>query len=185
MNIQNLIICDSKIIFDILIEIKEELNCNLLFKSKQDLLNTKNLENYLILADHYIKDIDNQIIANNLPVRIYDLIEKINISFLKKTFNFQSEIIIGNYKINLNSRMISLENKSVHLTEKETLIILYLNSKNKPCSINELQKIVWKQSTDLETHTVETHIYRLRKKIKDQFLDENFILSYKNGYKIN
>ena len=184
MNIQNLIICDSKNIFDILDEIKEELNCNLLFKSKEDLVKTKNLQDYLILSKQDMQGIDNQIIIKNFPIRIYDLIEKINISFLKKNFNLQSEVIIGNYKINLNSRTILKENKSANLTEKETLIILHLDNKDKPSNINELQKLVWKQSADLETHTVETHIYRLRKKIKNKFNDENFIVSSKNGYKI-
>ena len=61
----------------------------------------------------------------------------------------------------------------------------YLKNKTEPCNINELQSLVWKQSTDLETHTVETHIYRLRKKILKAFKDENFIMSEKNGYKIN
>jgi DNA-binding response OmpR family regulator len=184
MNIQNLIICDSKNIFDILDEIKEELNCNLLFKSKEDLVKTKNLQDYLILSKQAMQGIDNQIIIKNFPIRINDLIEKINISFLKKNFNLQSEIIIGNYKINLNSRVIFKESKSVSLTEKETLIILHLDNKDEPSNINELQKLVWKQSADLDTHTVETHIYRLRKKIKDKFNDENFIVSSKNGYKI-
>ena len=185
MNIQNLIIYDSKNIFNILNEIKEELHCNLLFKSKDDLLKTNNLENYLILSKERIQNLDNQIIIDNFPIKINDLIEKINISFLKKNFNIQSEILIGNYKINLNSRIMYKQNKSINLTEKETLAILYLKNKNEPCNINELQTLVWKQSTDLETHTVETHIYRLRKKIKKTFDDENFIISLKDGYKIN
>ena len=63
-------------------------------------------------------------------------------------------------------------------------MIIYLKNRNNPCSINELQKFVWKQSADLETHTVETHIYRLRKKIKNKFQDDKFIKSFKNGYKI-
>ncbi len=185
MNIQNLIVCDSKNIFDILFEIKEELNCNLIFKTKKDLLNTKNLQNYVILSESIIENLDNQILVNNLPMKINTLIEKINMSFLKKNYNTQSEILIKNYKIDLNSRIMWKEDKSVNLTEKETLAILYLNKKDKPCSIDELQKVVWKQSTDLETHTVETHIYRLRKKIKDRFKDMNFIESHKDGYKIN
>ena len=90
MNIQNLIIYDSKNIFNILNEIKEELHCNLLFKSKDDLLKTNNLENYLILSKQRIQNLDNQIIIENFPIKINDLIEKINISFLKKNFNIQS-----------------------------------------------------------------------------------------------
>ena len=185
MNIQNLIIYESKIIFNILFEIKEELNCNLLFKSKKDFSKIKNLENYVILSKQNIQNYDNQIIINDFPIKINDLIERINISFLKKNFNFQSEIDIGDYKVNLNSRTIWKQNKLVNLTEKEILTILHLRNKVKPCSINELQKKVWRQTAELETHTVETHIYRLRKKIKNEFKDENFILSLKDGYKIN
>ena len=118
----------------------------------------------MILSESIIENLDNQILVNNLPMKINTLIEKINMSFLKKNYNTQSEILIKNYKIDLNSRIMWKEDKSVNLTEKETLAILYLNKKDKPCSIDELQKVVWKQSTDLETHTVETHIYRLRKK---------------------
>ena len=185
MNIQNLIICDSKIIFNILFEIKDELNCNLLFKEKKDLLKIKNLDNYLILSRQHIQDLNNQIIIKSFPIKIGDLIERINVSFLKKNFNLQSEIIIGNYKVNLNSRTMWKEKKQIDLTEKEILTILHLKNKVHPCSIDELQRLVWKQTAELETHTVETHIYRLRKKIKNEFKDENFILSLKNGYKIN
>ncbi len=185
MNIHNLIVCDSKVIFDILIEIKNELNCNLQFKSKQDLLKIKDIENYLILTDVNIKNLNNQITIDSFPIKINKLVELINISFLKKNFNLKSEVNIGPYKINLNSRTVSKKNKSLNLTEKETLIILYLKNQDKPCNVLELQQLVWKQSADLETHTVETHIYRLRKKIKDTFNDENFIISLKDGYKIN
>ena len=87
--------------------------------------------------------------------------------------------------MNLNSRALYFQGLKLNLTEKETLVILHLKKKIKPCSVNELQKLVWKQSTNLETHTVETHIYRLRKKIKDKFNDDNFIMSLKEGYKIN
>jgi len=48
-----------------------------------------------------------------------------------------------------------------------------------------LQLSVWGYSSDLETHTVETHIYRLRKKMSLTFKDENFITHNKNGYAIN
>ena len=184
MNIQNLIVCDNKIIFDILDEIKEELNCNLIFKLKSQISNIENLQNYLILTDHKIDYLENLIIINDLPIKINKIIEKINVSFLKKNFNVQSEIKINKYFINVNSRTMYNKKKNINLTEKEILMILYLKKKDQPCSVNELQKIVWKQSSDLETHTVETHIYRLRKKVKDHFKDEKFIISEKDGYKI-
>ena len=129
MNFQNLIICDSKVIFDILNEIKEELNCNLLFKTKKEVLKISNLENYLILTVQKIDSLENQILIDNFPIQINKLLEIININLLKKNFNFQSEIIIGNYKMNLNSRTIYNKNIKLNLTEKETLLILHLKKK--------------------------------------------------------
>ena len=75
-------------------------------------------------------------------------------------------------------------NLKLKLTEKEVDTIIYLSKTNKPVSINELQEKVWEYQSDLETHTVETHIYRLRKKISDTFKDNKFIISIKNGYQI-
>ena len=118
------------------------------------------------------------------PIKILKAIEKINIEFLKKKFNDQSHIQINNYKINLNSRQIILKNKNLKLTEKEVNTIIYLFNSQNPVSPAELQKNVWGYQSDLETHTVETHIYRLRKKFLEFFDDNKFILSIKNGYKI-
>ena len=70
------------------------------------------------------------------------------------------------------------------MTEKEIKTILYLSKISKPVSINELQTNVWGYHIDLETHTVETHIYRLRKKFLQTFKDNEFIISQKNGYEI-
>ena len=71
------------------------------------------------------------------------------------------------------------------LTEKEAKIIIFLGKSKNPTSIVDLQKEVWGHKSKLETHTVETHIYRLRKKIEKKFKDKIFILSYKGGYKVN
>ena len=131
-----------------------------------------------------IQWLNNLIIENN-PLSINKLIEIININFLKIQFNFQSEISIGNYKLDLNSREISKNKSILDLTERETNLIMFLKNSPKPVKINELQKEVWRYSSELETHTVETHIYRLRKKIKDKFDDDNFIISLPNGYMIN
>ena len=80
--------------------------------------------------------------------------------------------------------MSSNANK-LKLTEKEINSIIYLLKSNKPVKIRELQSNVWGYQSQLETHTVETHIYRLRKKISKVFKDENFILSKDDGYEIN
>ena len=84
----------------------------------------------------------------------------------------------------MNSRIISNLKNELKLTEREIDIITFLNDNNLPQSIKQLQNQVWGYSPDLETHTVETHIYRLRKKIKDKFNDEKFIKSLDSGYQI-
>ena len=125
-----------------------------------------------------------QFVLENTPIKIFKLIEKINIEFLKLQFNSQSEVKINNYTIDLNSREMQINNSKIKLTEKEINTITYLSNSNKPVSIDELQKNVWSYQSDIETHTVETHIYRLRKKILNTFNDKSFITSEKNGYQI-
>ena len=116
------------------------------------------------------------------PINIYNLIEKINIQLIKQKYNFQSKIKIKNYSLDLNSRTISKNSKNLKLTEREMDIILFLNNSEKPQKINVLQNQVWRYLYKLETHTVETHIYRLRKKMNDNFKDDNFIVSSDAGY---
>ena len=119
------------------------------------------------------------------PFNIYDFVEKINVQLLKEKFNDQSFIKISNYTLDLNSRIISNDKDSLKLTEKEINIILFLNKNKKPQKVTILQNEVWGYHTELETHTVETHIYRLRKKISVKFKDNNFIKSQNNGYLIS
>jgi DNA-binding response OmpR family regulator len=111
-------------------------------------------------------------------------VEKINIQFLKLQFNNQSQIKINNYIIDLNSREMLIKDIKLRLTEKEINTIIYLSKSNQPVSVDELQDKVWSYQSDIETHTVETHIYRLRKKILNTFSDREFIISKKNGYQI-
>ena len=103
---------------------------------------------------------------------------------IKQNYNNQSEIKINRYKLDLNSRELFNKTKRLKLTERESEIILFLKKTNKNQSIESLQKEVWGHNSNLETHTVETHIYRLRKKISEIFEDDNFIISSKQGYKI-
>jgi len=176
MNNQTLVIYDFKILYEILSEIEERINFNLINTKKITDLNLKNLDNYLIISDKK-KDIEDHIVINKL-------IETINIKFLKKKYNQQSEIEIGNYKLNLNSRKIFNKEKILDLTERETNIIIFLHNSKKPVKIVKLQTEVWGHNSKLETHTVETHIYRLRKKINNIFNDNKFITSSKSGYAI-
>ncbi len=117
-----------------------------------------------------------------LPTRIEDINKIVENVIAKKNFNKNSSIKIKQYTLNKNERKLIKEKKYILLTEKEIqLLELLLHNKN---SINkdEILKEVWGYSEDADTHTVETHIYRLRKKIKKTFLDERFILNDKEGY---
>ena len=118
------------------------------------------------------------------PLKIEKLHDEINIHLIKQKYNFLSKLDIKNYSLNLNSRIISNKINELKLTEKEIDIILFLKDQSIPQSVNTMQNKVWGYSSDLETHTVETHIYRLRKKIKDKFNDDSFIISEDSGYKI-
>ena len=187
MNLKKLIIYEDDILFDLLDEIKEEIEFYLVKANKENLENTKKklIENYLVISRNRTSDYKSQLIIDKLPIKIDQLIEKINLKFLQEKFSYQSDLNIGNYKIDLNSRIIKKDNKIVDLTEREINLILFLKNSPSAVKINELQKKVWEHNLKLETHTVETHIYRLRKKIKKKFNDENFILSSKEGYLIN
>ena len=183
---QNLIIYKFNSLYHILKEIGLDLNFNIIFSDSENSLkeNLKNLSNYLVISNKKYSNISNQFILENTPISIFKLIEKINIEFLKVQFNHQSELKVNNYTIDLNSREMLINNIKLKLTEKEINTITYLSKSDKPISINELQEKVWSYQTDIETHTVETHIYRLRKKILNTFNDNNFIISEKNGYQI-
>ena len=140
-------------------------------------------KNIFFLCQKNIKvDINHNYNVFKYPINIYNLIEKINVQLIKYKYSFQSKIRVKNYSLDLNSRTIFIENKSLKLTEREMEIILFLNDCKTPQKINDLQNKVWSYSSELETHTVETHIYRLRKKISNSFQDENFIISTDSGY---
>ena len=185
MNTHNLVIYELDELYKIFEEIKKDINFNFEKINKQELLNLKSNSNYLILTKKEIPELNNQIIFDKFPISIFKILEKINIEFIKKNFQKQSEILIGDYIFNINSREMSLNANKLKLTEKEINSIIYLLKANKPVKIRELQSNVWGYQSQLETHTVETHIYRLRKKISKVFKDENFILSKDDGYEVN
>ena len=186
MSSRILIIYEYQILYQILNEISESLNFEITQSDSKDLKELKYdlKNNYLIISKKKIEGIKNSLILENVPIKFEKLIEIINIKFLKNKFLDQSYINIGEYNLDLNSRKISLGNKNLNLTERETNLIIFIKDK-KNVTIKELQKMVWDYSPDLETHTVETHIYRLRKKMKETFGDENFILNTSNGYSID
>ena len=202
----NIIITEFNTLYNILFEINDHLKFNLSkvnlrdinkidiggsiilskFIHKDELLKKKISRDQIIFflkSNESIKNINEYRYIFN-PFNINNFVEKINIQILKKKFNDQSFIKILNYTLDLNSRIISNNSENLKLTEKEINIILFLNKNKKPQKVSTLQNMVWGYVSELETHTVETHIYRLRKKIGDKFNDNNFILSGNDGYLI-
>ena len=183
---KTLIIYEYQILYKILSEIKEYLNFEILHVDKNKLqeLEFDQFENYLIVSSVKSVELKNNFVLENLPIKLDKLIQTININFLKTNFIKKSDVKIGKYKLDLNSRKIILDNLRLSLTEKEVEMIIFIKS-NSNVTIKELQNNVWGYSSNLETHTVETHIYRLRKKMKDKFEDDAFIQNSQKGYKIN
>ena len=189
---QNVFIINYNSLYEILNEIKDNLSFKIInFKNEEDFKNRNDLDltNCLIISKIYPKLLLNKDITHNnflnfkdLPLPLKKLQELISIRLIKIKFNYQSKIIIKGYELNLNSKFIGKNNLNLKLTEKEINIILYLNHKKIKHNVADLQKNIWDYSSNIETHTVETHIYRLRKKINDLFKDQNFILTHKNGY---
>ena len=191
---QNVFIINFNSLYEILDEIKENLSFKIIkfeneenFKKKLDLdridcLVISKTDHKLLLNDN-ITD-KNFLDLNDLPLSLKKLLELINIELIKLKFNQQSNVVIKGYQLNLNSKFFSKGSLNLKLTEKEIEVILYLNNTKIKHNVADLQKNIWGYSADMETHTVETHIYRLRKKINDKFNNKNFILSNKNGYSI-
>ena len=192
---QNVFIINFNSLYEILYEIKENLSFKIInYENEDDFIKVidLNIKNSLIItpANQKIalnKDIkeNNFLNMNIFPLHIGKLLESININLIKLKFNYQSKIDIKGYELNLNSKFFSKNDLNLKLTEKEIEIILYLWETKKKHDVLDLQTNIWDYSSDMETHTVETHIYRLRKKISHKFNDNNFILSHKNGYFID
>ena len=192
---QNIFIINFNSLYEILEEIKENLSFNIIrYENVEDFNIAEQIDikksliilkpDQSLLLNENLK-VENFFNLKNTPLRLNKLIELINVHLIKLKFNYQSKIIIKDYQLNLNSKFFSKDNIILKLTEKEIQIILYLKENKKKNNVLDLQKNIWSYSPNMETHTVETHIYRLRKKISDKFKDENFILSRKKGYFID
>ena len=192
---QNIFIVNFDLLYEILEEIKDNLSFNIVkFNKVEDFLKSPNLNSNDLLISQRSNlnsflstgvNKDHILFFEDIPISINKIIELINIQLIKLRFNHQSKVRIKQYELNLNSKFFSNGSTSIKLTEKEIEIILYLNDTKKKHDVLDLQKNIWKYSEEIETHTVETHIYRLRKKISNKFNDENFILSDKSGYFID
>ena len=129
------------------------------------------------------KDLTNNYDASLvLPTTLKEINSVVENTMAKKKFNFNSSILVKNYLLNKNEKKLSKSDDYLVLTEKEVQLIELLLSHKKPISKINILSSVWNYSSDADTHTVETHIYRLRKKISDKFKDEKFIFNNKDGY---
>ena len=191
---QNVIIINYNSLYEIFDDLKENLPFKTIkFKNEDDFLKDNSLDKRKsliilnkktkLLFNHGLHE-SNILYLNDLPLSFEKLLEKINIYLIKLRYSLQSKINIKDFQLDINSKHLSKFGVILKLTEKEIEIILYLNKKKINCDIADLQKNIWGYSANIETHTVETHIYRLRKKIDKVFKDKKFIVSQKNGYLI-
>ena len=198
MHSQKLHILNIPELDKIIVEIKDYFEYEInYFNEKKDLLkkideDKKFLDNSIILVNQKefssikIKTYEKKVYCiTKFPIKISNLKDQLNARLIRQKYSVQSSININKYLLNINSRILKKSDIELKLTEREIDIIIFLKNEKKPVKVDILQKEVWKYGEDLETHTVETHIYRLRKKIKDMFNDDLFIQSKKKGYTIN
>ena len=198
MSEQYIYIVEFPSLYSILFEVKNLFNFKIKnFESSQDFITANeskklNNSNSIIIVNKEIQKLflsekvqnKNIFLIDEFPLRIEKLINKLNIQLIKQRYNIQSKIIVKEYTLDLNKRIIVNQFTELKLTEKEIDIILFLRKNETAQTINNLQEKVWEYSAGLETHTVDTHIYRLRKKFFERFKDNNFIVSVNNAYKI-
>lgn len=171
--------------FNEIIQDSQEKNSSILIASLKDydlFINSKLNIPVLFLNFGSKKSYTTSAEIINCPFQLNNFVERINVIFLKNKFLNNSNLNILNYEINLNSKEILRDGQKLKLTEREINFILFLKNSNSPQNIKSILKSVWNYSPNLETHTVETHVHRLRKKFFSHFKDDNFIKINKKGY---
>ena len=193
---QKLYIINLSNFYNIIRELQEHIGYEILkFDNKEiffDKYESKSIstENSILVVhekeyDFFVKNLnEDQIIKLKTPVNIFTFIENLNVRFIQKKYQDQSNINVKDFFLDINSRELKRGKLSLKLTERETDMILFLINSKKPVNVETLEKEIWQHSSELETHTVETHIYRLRKKIKTEFGNDELIKSNKDGYTI-
>ena len=152
--------------------LKDKKKKEIFLKSKSLKIFASNHKNKEISCDAYLQ----------LPATIYEINSIIENIAAKKKFSINSSIKVKNYLMDKNEKKLIKVNQSIMLTEKEVQLIQLLLDNSKPISKEKILASVWNYSSDADTHTVETHIYRLRKKINEKFIDNEFIRNNKDGY---
>ena len=151
----------------------------------------KNLSNKIKVPKIFIQEKHQKRLSKNpfelifkLPINIIEFNQSVIDLCKKHEFDKNSLIKIRDYVLDKNERVLKKGNKILKITEKETHFIDMLNFYQKSLSKDYILKKIWGYSADTDTHTVETHIYRLRQKIQDSFGDTNFIKNTPDGYSI-
>ena len=166
-------------------------NIDVLIYHNQDIQNFKKINNLdklqiikILASNSKGKGLENFDHVINLPTTLNELNKVVQQATIKKKFHQNSSIKVKDYLLDKNEKKLNKNDNSIILTEKEIQLIELFSKKNEPLSKNLILSTVWHYSSDADTHTVETHIYRLRKKINKLFEDENFIINTKDGYKL-
>ena len=193
---QKLYIINLSNFYNIISELKEHIGYKLLKFDNKEIFFDKyksesiSTENSILVVhekeyNFFVENInEDQIIKFKPPINIFTFIENLNVRFIQKKYQDQSNINVKDFFLDINSRELKRGKLSLKLTERETDMILFLINSKKPVNVETLEKEIWQHSSELETHTVETHIYRLRKKIKTEFGNDELIKSNKDGYTI-
>jgi DNA-binding response OmpR family regulator len=166
----------SNIKYDVILfhreALENKLNKQLLDKSNVLKICATNKKEKMNTEENYLE----------LPTTLKQLNSIVESVSVKKKFNENSSIKINDYTLDKNEKKLTKENNFVILTEKEIQLLELFSNHKKPISKDKILSSVWQYSSDADTHTVETHIYRLRKKINNKFIDDKFILNNKEGY---
>ena len=126
-----------------------------------------------------------EIITYDLPFKFSNFIEYV-ISDLRQNFNKQDKIIsLNKLSYDESARKIFNEKISLILTEKENEIFCYLLESGRSVGKNVLLKNIWKYNEGIDTHTLETHIYSLRKKLEKNLEIKNILEHNDKGYLLN
>jgi hypothetical protein len=206
----SLLVFGTKNFKNSLYEIKEFLNLSLIFVNNHAIFNDNiSIISALLVDSETCNDIESLSLINSshnkpilliekpgflkkcnytnkmsFPIKLSDLKSDIVTLITTKQFNQNSSVKIKDYLIDKNEKRLKKSELSITVTEREIELIELLFNEKKPLSKKNLLEKIWKYSEDADTHTVETHIYRLRKKILGKFNDDKFIINFKTGYSI-
>jgi len=121
------------------------------------------------------------------PLKIGDVLQKIQIELnnqrVKRT---SAPINIGQHVLRPDSNILQMGADEIALTDKEfDIIIKIFQSSPKRIARDELLHAIWGYSDQIETHTLETHIYRLRQKVEKDPSNPTFLKTDDDGYYLN